>query len=129
MSIIINHDQLIYKITTVKRTQSGSHYPGEMATRIDYYPAGDKYHITNPACFARAAMGHLWDCSGNAGVTRGRLIRNQPKRQVAQALLALGNQLRVPAHSSFLQKARQPSTCRPASDLLGFAVQRLGGTY
>src|SRR5579859_7445078 len=89
-----------------------------MATRIDYYPAGDKHQITNQACFARAAMitaRTVWGTyRGRAG---GRLIRNQPKRQVAPAMLALGDQLRVPAHPSFLQKARQPGTCQPNPDL------------
>ena len=51
------------------------------------------------------------------GRARGRLIGNQPKRQVAQAMLALGDQLCVPAHTSFLQEARQPGTCRPNPDL------------
>jgi len=89
-----------------------------MATRIDYYPAGDKYQITNQAYRIRAARvtaRTVWGTyRGRAG---GRLIRNQPKRQVAQAMLALGDQLRVPAHPSFLQEARQPGTCRPNPDL------------
>jgi hypothetical protein len=52
-----------------------------------------------------------------AGVPGAASSGNQPKRQVAQAMLALGDQLRVPAHPSFLQEARQPGTCRPNPDL------------
>jgi len=75
-----------------------------MATRIDYYPAGEQYLITNhasPVGVAKITFGTVRE----RGAGGNRLIRNQPNYQVAQALHAHG-QIRVPAHTSLLHEAR-----------------------
>jgi hypothetical protein len=96
-------------------------------------PSWGKIPSTNPACFARAAIGHLWYCTGR-GAGGNRLIRNQPNCQVAQALLAHG-QIRVPAHPlSSMRRVKRPQAgpyqsysasrlTSPRSQLSGRCVQ------
>ena len=50
----------------IAAAQSSSHYTGEMAIRINSYPAGEFIPNTNQD--AKVALGHLWY---NLGLTHG----------------------------------------------------------
>jgi hypothetical protein len=59
---------MFHQALLLAAAQPSSHYLGEMATRIDYNPAGDLFLTQTHTSPVRVAFGHLWY---NLGIVAG----------------------------------------------------------
>jgi len=80
--IIINPSSYhyLFLVCYIETVPSSSHYPGEMAIRIDYYPAGELFLTLTPVFPRRGSLGYLWTHSSLAVPASAALSGISPRR-------------------------------------------------